>query len=81
MGEGNPGSIIKPNFYNLCRQMTSKRDSLLIIDSVQAGFRCTGELSIIDYPYFENKALPDIETFSKFSFEWWSISNVSNWTF
>ena len=37
MGEGNPGRIIKPNFYNLCRQMTSKRDSLLIV-SVQEDF-------------------------------------------
>ena len=65
MGEGNPGSMITPEFYDLAGQITKNENSLLIIDSIQAGFRCTGELSIVDYPNFIEKPKPDIEVFSK----------------
>ena len=41
MGEGNPGSMITPDFYDVAKEITKKEDSLLIIDSIQAGFRCT----------------------------------------
>ncbi len=65
MGEGNPGSMITPEFYDVAKQITKNENSLLIIDSIQAGFRCTGELSVIDYPKFISKEKPDIEVFSK----------------
>ena len=65
MGEGNPGSMITPDFYDVAKEITKKEDSLLIIDSIQAGFRCTGELSLVDYPKFISKRKPDIEVFSK----------------
>jgi len=35
------------------------------VDSVQAGLRVRGVLSIVDYPGFANLAPPDFETFSK----------------
>ena len=65
MGEGNPGSMITPDFYDVAKQITKNENSLLIIDSIQAGFRCTGELSLLDYPKFIAKEKPDIEVFSK----------------
>jgi acetylornithine/succinyldiaminopimelate/putrescine aminotransferase len=39
--------------------------SLLLVDSIQAGLRGTGYLSIVDYPGFESCDAPDLETFSK----------------
>ena len=65
MGEGNPGVMIDPYFYKKARDLTREYDSLLFIDSVQAGFRCTGHLSITDYFGFEKYDAPDLETFSK----------------
>ncbi len=37
----------------------------MIADSVQAGFRGNGYLSIVDYPGFETLEAPDMETWSK----------------
>lgn len=65
MGEGNPGQALTPDFYALARSLTSAMDSLLLVDSIQAGLRGTGYLSIVDYPGFESCDAPDLETFSK----------------
>lgn len=65
MGEGNPGFNISPYFYNSLRKMTKEMNSLLLVDSIQAGMRCTGELSITNYPGFEELQAPDMESFSK----------------
>jgi len=65
MGEGNPGLAITPEFYNEARALTAAHDSFLIVDSIQAGFRAQGVLSIVDYPGFEGVEAPDIESFSK----------------
>ena len=35
------------------------------MDSIQAGIRATGALSIVDYPGFEGQDAPDLETYSK----------------
>ena len=35
------------------------------MDSIQAGLRAHGVLSIVDYPNFEKAEAPDMETFSK----------------
>jgi acetylornithine/succinyldiaminopimelate/putrescine aminotransferase len=65
MGEGNPGYAINSAFYNKLRQLTKERGGLLLVDSIQAGLRCTGKLSLTSYPGFENCEPPDMETFSK----------------
>lgn len=65
LGEGCPGLAITPAFYQRLRELTDERHILLIVDSVQAGFRATGNLSIVDYPGFEDLPPPDIEVFSK----------------
>ncbi len=65
MGEGNPGFALSPEFYNLARELTKKHGTLLFIDSIQAGIRAHGCLSIVDYPGFENLDPPDFETYSK----------------
>jgi len=65
MGEGDPGRSVPPAFYALARALTREHGSLLLIDSIQAGLRATGCLSIIDYPGFEREAAPDLETWSK----------------
>lgn len=65
MGEGAPGLSIEPSFYLKARQLTARHGSLLIVDSVQAGFRASGYLSLIDYPGFRELPPPDIEVFSK----------------
>ena len=36
-----------------------------MIDSIQAGLRAHGVLSVVDYPGFENLEAPDMETYSK----------------
>ena len=38
---------------------------MLLVDSIQAGFRGTGSLSIVDYPGFQSAEVPDLETWSK----------------
>lgn len=65
MGEGNPGLMITPEFYKWARQLTREHDSFLIIDSIQAGLRAQGVLSIVDYPGFQDLDPPCIESFSK----------------
>ena len=65
MGEGNPGKAIDPGFYALGRKLTRKHGALLMVDSIQAGLRAHGVLSVCDYPGFENLEPPDMETYSK----------------
>ena len=64
-GEGCPGQAITPEFYRKARELTSEHGSMLIVDSIQAGLRTHGVLSIVDYPGFENEKAPDMESFSK----------------
>jgi len=65
MGEGEPGLALTPEYYALARRLTREHGTLLVCDSIQAGFRATGALSIVDYPGFEACDAPDLETFSK----------------
>ena len=65
MGEGDPGRSVPVDFYNLARELTRTHGSLLLVDSIQAGLRATGYLSIVDYPGFEQAEAPDMETYSK----------------
>jgi len=65
MGEGDPGRSMTPEFYAAARELTRAHGSLLLIDSIQAGLRAHGVLSIIDYPGFEKLDAPDMETYSK----------------
>ena len=64
-GEGNPGCAITPDFYAAARELSRAYGSLLIVDSIQAGFRAQGVLSIVDYPGFTHLPPPDAEGFSK----------------
>ncbi len=65
MGEGNPGMAITPEFYAEARRLTREHGSLMLVDSIQAGLRAHGVLSIVDYPGFESLEAPDMETYSK----------------
>ncbi len=65
MGEGDPGRGVTPEFYTTARELTRAHGSLLLIDSIQAGLRAHGVLSIVDYPGFEKLDAPDMETYSK----------------
>jgi acetylornithine/succinyldiaminopimelate/putrescine aminotransferase len=65
MGEGDPGRAVTPEFYKAARALTEAHGTLLLIDSIQAGLRAHGVLSVTDYPSFENLPAPDMETFSK----------------
>ncbi|KRG70225.1 lysine 6-aminotransferase [Stenotrophomonas chelatiphaga] len=65
MGEGDPGRSVPPAFYALARELTRAHGSLLLIDSIQAGLRAHGVLSVVDYPGFEGLDAPDMETYSK----------------
>lgn len=65
MGEGNPGVGLTPEFYSLARKLSKKHGSSFIIDSIQAGIRTHGCLSILDYPGFEKEEAPDCEVYSK----------------
>lgn len=65
MGEGNPGVGVTPEFYRAARRLTEAHGALLLVDSIQAGLRATGNLSLVDYPGFEECAPPDMETYSK----------------
>lgn len=64
-GEGNPGVRLSRSFYDKARKLTKDFHSLLLIDSIQAGFRAQGHLSLMDYPGFQDADAPDFETFSK----------------
>jgi acetylornithine/succinyldiaminopimelate/putrescine aminotransferase len=65
MGEGDPGRAVTPEFYKLARELTEAHGTLLLVDSIQAGLRAHGVLSLTDYPGFEKLPAPDMETFSK----------------
>jgi acetylornithine/succinyldiaminopimelate/putrescine aminotransferase len=65
MGEGNPGQSISRAFYDAARRLTRAHGTLLVVDSIQAGFRGTGYLSLVDYPGFEGCDPPDMESWSK----------------
>ncbi|TAL71665.1 MAG: aminotransferase class III-fold pyridoxal phosphate-dependent enzyme [Rhodanobacter sp.] len=65
MGEGDPGRATTPEFYAAARRLTTAHGSLFMVDSIQAGLRATGMLSIVDYPGFEKLPAPDMETYSK----------------
>ena len=65
MGEGDPGRSVPPAFYALARELTRGHGSLLLLDSIQAGLRAHGVLSVVDYPGFEGLDPPDMETYSK----------------
>ncbi|MCX6128500.1 MAG: aminotransferase class III-fold pyridoxal phosphate-dependent enzyme [Proteobacteria bacterium] len=65
MGEGNPGVGITREFYDAARRLTREHGTLLMVDSIQAGLRAQGCLSICDYPGFETCEAPDMETYSK----------------
>lgn len=65
MGEGNPGHAASREFYDAVRRLTRDHGSMMIVDSVQAGLRAQGTLSVVDYPGFEDAEPPDMETYSK----------------
>lgn len=65
MGEGNPGLAITREYYDVARALAREHGSLFVIDSIQAGLRAHGCLSIVDYPGFEGCDPPDIESYSK----------------
>jgi acetylornithine/succinyldiaminopimelate/putrescine aminotransferase len=65
MGEGNPGLAITPEFYAEARRLTQEHGALMLVDSIQAGLRAHGVLSIVDYPGFQELEAPDMETYSK----------------
>src|SRR5690625_6101799 len=56
---------ITPEFYTAASRLTKEHGALLLIDSIQAGLRACGVLSIVDYPGFETLEAPDLETYSK----------------
>ena len=64
-GEGNPGQCVTREFYDAARAITMEHGSLLLVDSIQAGIRGQGTLSVIDYDGFEDCVVPDLETWSK----------------
>ena len=64
-GEGNPGQCVTREFYDEARRLTLEHGSMLLVDSIQAGFRAQGCLSIIDYEGFQDAEAPDFETWSK----------------
>jgi len=64
-GEGSPGSCISREFYDEARRLTKAHGSLLLVDSIQAGLRGQGCLSVVDYPGFQDAEEPDLETWSK----------------
>tara|TARA_A200000159_G_scaffold34823_1_gene31314 strand:+ start:293 stop:1726 length:1434 start_codon:yes stop_codon:yes gene_type:complete len=64
-GEGAPGLCIDRDFYDEARKLTKEHGSMLIIDSVQAGLRGQGCLSIVDYEGFQDSEAPDMEAWSK----------------
>ena len=64
-GEGNPGQCVSRSFYDEARKLTLEHGSLLLVDSIQAGIRGQGTLSVVDYEGFEDCEAPDLETWSK----------------
>ena len=64
-GEGSPGQCITREFYDEARRLTKEHGSLLLVDSIQAGLRGQGCLSVVDYDGFQDAEVPDLETWSK----------------
>jgi acetylornithine/succinyldiaminopimelate/putrescine aminotransferase len=64
-GEGNPGQCISREFYDEARRLTLEHNSMFLVDSIQAGIRGQGCLSVIDYEGFQDAEAPDLETWSK----------------
>jgi acetylornithine/succinyldiaminopimelate/putrescine aminotransferase len=64
-GEGNPGQALDREFYDMARNLSTQHGTILLIDSIQAGLRGHGCLSLVDYPGFESCEVPDCETWSK----------------
>lgn len=64
-GEGSPGVAVTRAFYDEARRLTLEHDTLLLMDSIQAGLRTWGTLSMVDYPGFEDCVPPDMESWSK----------------
>jgi acetylornithine/succinyldiaminopimelate/putrescine aminotransferase len=65
MGEGNPGLSIQPAFYQRARELTREHGTVFVVDSIQAGLRAHGVLSVVDYPGFQELDAPDMESYSK----------------
>ena len=65
MGEGDPGQSVTPEFYKRARELTAEHGALFLVDSIQAGLRAHGVLSIVDYPGFRELPPPDMEAYSK----------------
>ncbi|MGI8561919.1 MAG: aminotransferase class III-fold pyridoxal phosphate-dependent enzyme, partial [Luteimonas sp.] len=65
MGEGDPGRALPVDFYNVARELTKTHGAVLLVDSIQAGLRAQGVLSVVDYPGFESAKAPDMESYSK----------------
>ena len=65
MGEGNPGRAITAEFYKRARELTRENEAMFVVDSIQAGLRVHGVLSVVDYPGFESLDAPDMESYSK----------------
>jgi acetylornithine/succinyldiaminopimelate/putrescine aminotransferase len=65
MGEGDPGLAMTREFYDAARELTLDHGSLLLVDSIQAGLRGSGYLSVVDYPGYQTSIAPDLETYSK----------------
>ena len=64
-GDGNPGQCVDRDFYDEARRLTNENGSMLIVDSIQAGIRGQGTLSVVDYEGFQDAEAPDLETWSK----------------
>lgn len=64
-GEGNPGQCVDREFYDEARRLTLEHGSMLLVDSIQAGIRGQGTLSVVDYRGFQDCEAPDLETWSK----------------
>jgi acetylornithine/succinyldiaminopimelate/putrescine aminotransferase len=64
-GEGNPGQCVDRDFYDEARKLTLEHGSMLLVDSIQAGIRGQGTLSVVDYRGFQDCEAPDLETWSK----------------
>lgn len=64
-GEGSPGKAMSRAFYDAARRLTLEHGTLLLVDSIQAGLRAWGTLSLVDYPGFQDAPAPDMETWSK----------------
>ncbi len=65
MGEGNPGMAITTEFYKRARELTREHGTFFVVDSIQAGLRAHGVLSVVDYPGFQELDEPDMESYSK----------------